>query len=41
MGNLNAVANILCCQIVSLPMTYLGMPLRAPFKDQVGNAYIC
>jgi hypothetical protein len=26
------LTDILCCKIGSLPMTYLGMPLEAPFK---------
>ena len=28
-GNLN----VLCCKVGSLPMTYLGMPLGAHYKD--------
>ena len=32
-GNLDALARILCCKVGSLPMSYLGMPLGAHFKD--------
>ena len=32
-GNLNALARVLCCKVGSLPMTYLGMPLGAHYKD--------
>ena len=32
-GNLNVLARVLCCKVGSLPMTYLGMPLRAHYKD--------
>ena len=32
-GNLDALACILCCKVGCLPMSYLGMPLRAHFKD--------
>ena len=28
-GNLHVLACVLCCKVVSLPMTYLGMPLGA------------
>ena len=31
-GNIGALANILCCRVGSLPMKYLGMPLGTPFK---------
>ena len=30
--NLSHLADILCCRIGSLPMAYLGLPLRASFK---------
>ena len=30
--NKNALANILCCKIGSLPMTFLGMTLGVPLK---------
>ena len=32
-GNLHALACVLCCRVGSLPMTYLGMPLGAHYKD--------
>ena len=32
-GNLGALARILCCKVRCLPMSYLGMPLGAHFKD--------
>ena len=32
-GNLDALAHILCCKVGCLPMSYLGMPLGAHFKD--------
>ncbi|XP_065636444.1 uncharacterized protein LOC136070428 [Quercus suber] len=32
-GNLDALACILCCKVGRLPMSYLGMPLGAHFKD--------
>ena len=32
-GNLDALARILCCKIGCLPMSYLGMPLGAHYKD--------
>ena len=32
-GNLNVLAHALCCKVGSLPMTYLGMPLGAHYKD--------
>ena len=32
-GNLNALARILCCKVGCLPMSYLGMPLGAHYKD--------
>ena len=31
--NLDALARILCCKVGHLPMTYLGMPLGAHYKD--------
>ena len=31
-GNLDALACILCCKVGRLPMSYLGMPLGAHFK---------
>ena len=31
-GNISRLANILCCCIGTLPLTYLGMPLGASFK---------
>ena len=31
-GNLQVLADILCCWIGKLPMTYLGMPLGSNFK---------
>ena len=31
-GNIDDLAGILCCRVGSLPMKYLGMPLRASFK---------
>ena len=31
--NLNVLARVLCYKVGSLPMTYLGMPLRAHYKD--------
>ena len=31
-GNLQVLADILCCRIGKLPMTYLGMPLGSNFK---------
>ena len=32
-GNLDALARILCCKVSCLPMSYLGIPLGAHFKD--------
>ena len=32
-GNLDALAHILCCKVGNLPMSYLGMPLGAHYKD--------
>ena len=32
-GNLDALACTLCCKVGCLPMTYLGMPLEAHYKD--------
>ena len=32
-GNLGTLARILCCKVGRLPMSYLGMPLGAHFKD--------
>ena len=32
-GNLDALACVLCCKVGCLPMSYLGMPLGANFKD--------
>ena len=32
-GNLDALARILCCKVGRLPMSYLGMLLGAHFKD--------
>ena len=32
-GNLDALACILCCKVGHLPMSYLGIPLGAHFKD--------
>ena len=32
-GNLDALAHILCCKVGSLPTSYLGMPLGAHYKD--------
>ena len=32
-GNLNVLARTLCCKVGTLPMRYLGMPLRAQYKD--------
>ena len=32
-GNLIALARILCCKVGTLPMRYLGMPLGAHYKD--------
>ena len=32
-GNLNALARTLCCNVGTLPMRYLGMPLGAHYKD--------
>ena len=31
--NLNVLARVLCCKVGSLPMTYLGMPLGAYYKE--------
>ena len=31
-GNLAVLADILCCRISQLPMTYLGMPLGSSFE---------
>ena len=31
--NLNILTRVLCCRVGSLPMTYLGMPLGAHYKD--------
>ena len=32
-GNLDALARVLCCKVGCLPMSYLRMPLVAHFKD--------
>ena len=32
-GNLDALACVLCCKVGYLPMSYLGMPLEAHYKD--------
>ena len=32
-GNLGALARILCCKVERFPISYLGMPLGAHFKD--------
>ena len=32
-GNLDALTHILCCKVGCLPMSYLGMPLGAHYKD--------
>ena len=32
-GNLATLARILCCKVGYLPMSYLGMPLWAHYKD--------
>ena len=32
-GNLHALARVLCCRMGNLPMNYLGMPLGAHYKD--------
>jgi hypothetical protein len=32
MNNVFLLTDILCCRVGALPMTYLGMPLRASFK---------
>ena len=32
-GNLDALARVLCCKVGCLPMFYLGMPLEAHYKD--------
>jgi hypothetical protein len=32
--NLSTLADIMCCRIGALPMTYLGMPLGASFKSR-------
>ena len=32
-GNLHALAHVLCCRVGNLPMNYLGMPLGAHYKD--------
>ena len=38
--NLNVLARVLCYKVGSLPMTYLGMPLRAHYKDSsIWNPY--
>ena len=34
-GNLDALARILCYKVGFLPMTYLGMPLGAHYKDSL------
>jgi hypothetical protein len=34
MPNLSTLADIMCCRIGALPMTYLGMPLGASFKSK-------
>ena len=31
-GNIDALAAILCCRVGSLPLKYLGMPLGTPYK---------
>jgi hypothetical protein len=33
--NIGALANILGCSVVGLPMKYLGLPLRVSYKDVV------
>ena len=33
-SNLSVLADIMCCNIGTLPMTYLGMPLGASFKSK-------
>ncbi len=30
----NKLANILRCRVSALPLTYLGLPLGAPFKNK-------
>ena len=32
-GNLDALARVLCCKVGCLPMSYLGMPLETHYKD--------
>ena len=40
-GNLDALTRILCCKVGCLPMSYLGMPLGAHYKDSsIGNPII-
>ena len=34
-GNLATLARILCCKVGCLPMSYLGMPLWAHYKDSL------
>ena len=34
-GNLNALAHILCCKVGTLLMRYLGIPLRAHYNDSM------
>ena len=34
-GNLNALARVLCCKVGSLLMTYLGIPLGDFYKDSL------
>lgn len=31
--NVDELANILCCKVGKFPMTYLGMPLGAGYKE--------
>jgi len=32
--HIEELANVLCCNISSLPLRYLGLPLGAPFKTK-------
>ena len=34
-GNLDALARILCCKVGCLPMTYLGMPIWNPIIEKM------
>ena len=34
-GNLIVLARTLCCKVGHLPITYLGMPLGAHYKDSL------